>query len=308
MQTSEIGTSATFNVVLTRAPTANVTVNLNNTDPTQGTLSSTTLTFTPSNWHVAQTITITGLDDHIVHGNQTYVITGTASSTDANYSGLAMPPVTVVNTEADVASINVTGSTFLVSEDNNVVRINATTGAVVATYPTGVPNDGATFGPDGSLYVADYYNNQILHYDAAGNFLSSFGSGQLSNPQGLTFGPDGNLYVTNVNSTVEKYSPTGTFLGTFITAGSGGLDNAKAIVWGPDGNAYVASFFNSEVIRYNGTTGAFMNVFATGGLGFEDLTFGPDKNLYVASYDDNTVYRYNGTTGALWEPSCPGRN
>ena len=185
------------------------------------------------------------------------------------------------------------------SEDNSVLQINALTGAVVATYPTDLANDGAIFGPDGSLYVADYNNNQIDHYSASGTLLSTFGAGELTSPQGLTFGPDGNLYVTNANGAVDTFTPTGSFVGTFIAAGSGGLTNAKAIVWGPDGNAYVSSYYNSEVIRFNGTTGAFMNVFATGGGGFEGITFGPDGNLYAASYGNNTVYYFNGTTGAL---------
>ena len=184
------------------------------------------------------------------------------------------------------------------SEDNNVLRINSLTGAVVATYPTGLANDGAAFGPDGTLYVADYYNNQIDHFSASGTLLSSFGAAELILPQGLTFGPDGNLYVTNVNSTVDEFSPTGAFIGTFITAGSGGLSNAKAIIWGPDGNAYVSSYSNSEVIRYNGTTGAFMDVFAAGGGGFEGIAFGPDGDLYAASYGNNDVYQFDDT-GAL---------
>ncbi len=299
LTTSDTGTSASYPFDLPVQPTSPVTVDLIVGLPNEGALSQSTYTFTPTNWNIDQTVTVTGLDDPSVHGNQTYVITGVLSSLDTAFNGVIIdPPLTVINTEANVASINVTGSTFLVSQDNNAVRINASTGAVVATYPTGVENDGAIFGPDGSLYVADYVNNQILHYDAAGNFLSSFGSAELSNPQGLAFGPDGNLYVTNVNSTVDQFSPTGTFLGVFISAGSGGLDNAKAIVWGSNGVAYVSSFYNSEVICYNGTTGAFMSVFATGSGGFEGLTFGPDNNLYVASYGDNTVYRYSGVNGA----------
>ena len=116
LQTSETGTSASFSVVLTSAPTANVTVNLSSTDATQGTLSSTSLTFTPGNWNVAQNVTVTGLDDHLVNGNQTYQINGTAASADANYSGLAMPAVTVVNKEADAAGFTVTPTSLTTSE------------------------------------------------------------------------------------------------------------------------------------------------------------------------------------------------
>ncbi len=293
--TSESGATGTFSVVLDSAPTAPVTINLGIGNPAAGSLSQTSLTFDATNWNVAQTVTVTGLNDNITTPNQIYQITGNATSTDPNYNNMTMTPVTVTNNETGVA---VTGNSFLIAEDNKVVRLNSSTGAVIATYPTGVANDGAIFGPDGSLYVADYFNHQILHYDTGGTLLASFGSGQLNSPQGLAFGPDGNLYVTDTSDTVQKFSPTGAFLGTFISAGSGGLTNAKAIVWGPDGNAYVSSYFNSEVIRYNGTTGAFMNVFATGSGGFEDLTFGPNNNLYVASYSDNAVYAYDGTSGA----------
>ena len=116
LQTSETGTSTGFAVVLTSAPTANVIVNIINTDPSEGTLSSSALTFTPGNWNVAQNITVTGLDDHIVNGDQTYQINGTTSSADANYNGLAMPIVTVVNKEADVAGFNVTPTSLTTSE------------------------------------------------------------------------------------------------------------------------------------------------------------------------------------------------
>ena len=38
----------------------------------------------------------------------------------------------------------ITSNTFLVSEDNSVVLENSLTGDVIATYPTGVANDGST--------------------------------------------------------------------------------------------------------------------------------------------------------------------
>ena len=63
----------------------------------------------------------------------------------------------------------------------------------------------------------------------------------------------------------------------------------------------VASRFTDEVLRYDGTTGAFVGVFASGG-GLDNpvgLTFGPDGNLYVASGNNNKVLRYDGTTGAF---------
>ena len=58
-----------------------------------------------------------------------------------------------------------------------------------------------------------------------------------------------------------------------------------------------------EVVRFDGTSGAFIDVFATAGSGGldtpEQMAFGPDGNLYVASFNSNEVLRYNGTTGAF---------
>ncbi len=88
---------------------------------------------------------------------------------------------------------------------------------------------------------------------------------------------------------------------------SGGLDQPIGLVFGPDGNLYVTSAVTDNVLRYNGTTGAFIDTFASGGLnGPLGLVFGPDGNLYVSSRYTNNVLRYNGTTGAFIDTFASG--
>ena len=58
LQTTEALGTATFTVVLTSQPTANVTIGLSSNDPTEGTVSPTSLIFTSANWNVARTVTI----------------------------------------------------------------------------------------------------------------------------------------------------------------------------------------------------------------------------------------------------------
>src|SRR5262249_61950982 len=63
--TTEAGGTATFGVVLTSQPTADVTVTLSSSNPAEGTASVASLTFTPADWNVAQSVTVTGVDDFV---------------------------------------------------------------------------------------------------------------------------------------------------------------------------------------------------------------------------------------------------
>ena len=76
------------------------------------------------------------------------------------------------------------------------------------------------------------------------------------------------------------------------------MNTAGGLAFGPDGNLYVSSFSGREVLRYDGSTGAFIDIFInTGGSNPYSLTFGADGNLYVGLYSDDEVQRFDGTTG-----------
>ena len=66
--TTEAAGTATFTVVLNTQPTADVTIALSSSDTTEGTVGPASLTFTNANWNVAQTVTVTGVDDAVVDG------------------------------------------------------------------------------------------------------------------------------------------------------------------------------------------------------------------------------------------------
>ena len=86
LTTTEAGGTATFTVVLTTQPTADVTIDLSSSDPTEGTVSPASLTFTTANWNVAQTVTVTGVDDVVVDGDVAYtIVTAAVTSGDPTY-------------------------------------------------------------------------------------------------------------------------------------------------------------------------------------------------------------------------------
>ena len=109
--TTEAGGSATFSVRLTSQPVAEVNLGLSSSDPTEGAVAPTSLTFTAGNWSAPQTVTVTGLDDFQVDGNVAYtIVTAAASSTDPNYSGLNPADVAVTNTDNDAAGVTIVAS------------------------------------------------------------------------------------------------------------------------------------------------------------------------------------------------------
>ena len=109
LTTTEAGGQATFTVVLDSQPTASVSIGVSSSDTTEGTVSSTTLTFTSTTWDAAQTVTVTGVNDNVDDGDQTYTIElAAAMSTDPNYSGEDPTDVGVSNTDDDEAGITVT--------------------------------------------------------------------------------------------------------------------------------------------------------------------------------------------------------
>lgn len=103
---AETGTTAGFTVVLDNAPTATVTLPINSADTSEVAVAPASLSFTTANWNFAQTITLTGVDDALLDGNQVVtIVVGSAVSTDPNYNGLDPADVSVTNTDDDVANV-----------------------------------------------------------------------------------------------------------------------------------------------------------------------------------------------------------
>lgn len=105
---TEAGTTATYTVVLQTQPTVNVSVDVASSDPTEGSVSPSPLTFSPTDWSTPKTVTITGVDDTVQDGSIGYFVTNTFSSSDPVYAGFS--PVEVsVTTQDDEGVVNLSG-------------------------------------------------------------------------------------------------------------------------------------------------------------------------------------------------------
>jgi hypothetical protein len=131
---SEFGDTETFTMVLDTAPTANVTISLTSSAPLEGTVLPTSVTFTPSNWNVPQTVTVTGVNDTVADGNQLFtIVTGAVVSSDPTYSGIAVPDVEVTNIDNDTAQVYVKARRRLLVSENGQ---SATFRVRLTTQPT----------------------------------------------------------------------------------------------------------------------------------------------------------------------------
>ena len=72
---SESGSTDSFTVALTAQPNSDVVLKVSSTDTTEVTVSPATLTFTPANWGALQIVTVQGVDDLQIDGNQSTLVT-----------------------------------------------------------------------------------------------------------------------------------------------------------------------------------------------------------------------------------------
>jgi hypothetical protein len=104
--TTEDGGTGSFTVKLAKRPTASVVLSIASNTTNEGTLSTSSLTFTTANWNTAQSVTVTGANDSKVDGRVNYWVTFTNSvSTDPffNYTaandGIMPNPLQFANSD-----------------------------------------------------------------------------------------------------------------------------------------------------------------------------------------------------------------
>lgn len=133
LSTTEAGGTATFTIRLNSEPTADVSVGLSSGNTAEGTVSPASVQFTAANWNAPQTVTVTGLDDAVADGNQTFdIVTTPAVSADLKYSGIDPPNVAVSNIDNDSAG-------FIVAPTSGLTTSEAGTTATFTVMLTSQP-------------------------------------------------------------------------------------------------------------------------------------------------------------------------
>ena len=157
------------------------------------------------------------------------------------------------------------------------------------------------FAPDGTFYVADSRNHRIIHLEADGRVIESWGSyadgvsapapiGSFNEPWGIAVGPDGSVYASDTwNHRIQKFTSDGQPITTW---GQYGQTDQPDGFWGPrgvavdaEGNVYVADTGNKRIVVFD-ANGNYLSEFGT--AGFDPGQF--DEPVGVAVDADGIVY------------------
>ena len=179
---AERGT-ATFNIVLHyKKPYGNIVVDLSASDATEAVLSTSQLTFTPSNWETPQTVTITGPVDNITDGSQSSTITAgiNSSSGDLDYEELPNMTMSLTTTDTDVDGMVISGITGTVAETGSTTTFtlalssspDCTGNVVIDLTDNDTDNSEISYTPTSLTYTsADWFTAQTVTITGRNDFI-----------------------------------------------------------------------------------------------------------------------------------------
>ncbi len=139
------GSTVTYTLELNTRPSAAVTVMVSS-DAQDAVTATPSLTFTTTNWNVARTVTVTGVEDTDA-SNERVRLSHTVSSMDNDYNDVSIFPV-VVNTtdnDNDTAGVGLSATALTVAEGGNntfTVVLNSLPTDIVSMVISN-PDDGA---------------------------------------------------------------------------------------------------------------------------------------------------------------------
>ena len=109
------GSTATYTVKLNTVPTGNVDVEITSNDPGAATVSPAMLTFTPTDWSTAKTVTVTGEEDS---DQDNEIVTLSNDPSGADYASVSTVDVALNVADNDIPGVNVSKTTLTVTEED----------------------------------------------------------------------------------------------------------------------------------------------------------------------------------------------
>ncbi|MDJ0663469.1 MAG: Calx-beta domain-containing protein [Acidimicrobiia bacterium] len=231
-----------FTVVLTSQPTANVVITISS-DNVQATAASTigglgTLTFTDADWFIAQSVTVTAVDDDIDDDGANGNISLSAASGDGNYGIGDFADVGITITDNDDAGVTITPTAVSVTENgsNATYEVELTSEPVDDVRITLSLTNGGEFSVNDSTLDFDDTNwdNPITVTVSADDDLVADGttSGTIEHSASSPSDPNytGSLSIDDVDVTIiDNETPAISLVGA-PTANEDGTNGTYGVV------------------------------------------------------------------------------
>ena len=169
-------------------------------------------------------------------------------------------------------------------------------GCIGIVFGSSKPAGAATVFSPGQVF-ASVGGSQVNVYDpSSGDQLNTLNDG-TNEPYtaGSAFDASGNFYVADdINGTISKYSPTGTFDGTFAS----GLTNPLSLVFDSQGNLYVGQQGTPYIAEFNSSGQNIGNFgpLTTGETGVDWIALSSDQCTFYYTTETDVIYRYNKCT------------
>ena len=255
---AEGGATDTYTIVLTSEPTANVVVTV--APDAQLSVNPASLTFTAANWSVAQTVTVTAVNDAVAEGAHTGGIGHTAASADGNYDGIGIGGVTANITDNDSAGVTVVES----GGATNVVE-----GGATDTYTVVL-----TSSPTADVDVSINTGGQTIANPPSLTFTSA----NWSTPQTVT--------VTALDDEIAEGNHTGSITNTAASADGNydgiGIAGVTANITDNDNaSVTITESGGSTNVTEGGATDTYTVVLTSEPIDIVTVTVTPDSQVSV---------------------------
>lgn len=204
-----------------------------------------------------------------------------------------------LDTFGDIA-VSAGGNIFVPVINNGIIIFDSNGTFLDRIDHEALQNPGdVKIGPDGNLYVADNFANQVLIFDQDGELLSQFGEkgnglGQFGNfgPKALAVCPDGIIYTLDDNrdendkpfQRLIMFNLEGEYLGEKM------IDEGFPVGMecSPDGYLYVVNYFGHHLQKrdQDGNVLAEVGGAALQGMSPQYLTFDQEGFIYLTVWEE----------------------
>jgi TolB protein len=236
----ETGTTDDFTVVLDAQPMSDVVFDVSGDDPGEATVAPTMLTFTPASWNVAQAVTVTGVDDPSVDGDQvsTVTISVNGPSSDPAFASLSDQTLSVTTTDDDVLG---GGGMIAFASDRSgdweVYAMNPDgSGTVNLTNSQSSDEQMPTWSPDRSqlAFTSNRDGNvEVYRMNADGSNQVNL-TNNAATDQSPKWGSGGLLFETDRTGNWEIFT-MGTDGSNPLNRSQAPASNERKATWSPDG-------------------------------------------------------------------------